>query len=184
MLFPLTKLPWLRELILKTKWIARNFHAVVLSTRCIYCLFAWVNMQLGLVCMGLWKPFEKKANVSYYIEPVVGYGQVLSPFLWTPVFTMFVQISAKQYAECKWSPGHYPLSTLCNLQQLLSPKGTPSFQVFPVGTAVSSFRLQGPGIASPVFEIFFRFGVASKKHRLMKSTYEIKHEQELKRLLP
>lgn len=56
---------------------------------------------MGLVCMGLWKRFEKQTTGSANTESQVGYGQVLSLFLWTPVFTTFVQISAKQYSQCK-----------------------------------------------------------------------------------
>jgi hypothetical protein len=56
-------------------------------------------MFMGLICMALWRNFEKKASGIYYTEEQVGYGQVLALFLWDPVFTSFIRIDAKQYSE-------------------------------------------------------------------------------------
>jgi hypothetical protein len=99
--FLFTVPPWPKQFIKRNKWVSRNFDTLIFWMRSMFCLFAWINMIMGLICMALWRSFEKQVTGQYYTEAQVEYGQVLALFLWAPVFATFVHIGAKQYSEGK-----------------------------------------------------------------------------------
>jgi hypothetical protein len=88
--FLFTVPPWPKQFIKRNKWVSRNFDTLIFWMRSMFCLFAWINMIMGLICMALWRSFEKQVTGQYYTEAQVEYGQVLALFLWAPVFATFV----------------------------------------------------------------------------------------------
>lgn len=84
-----------RRLRLRSDWMRRNETSLIFWIRCVFSVVAWMNMLMGLACIALWRHFQSVAMGSYYTEAAVGYGQVLSLFLWAPVIASILYALTK-----------------------------------------------------------------------------------------
>ncbi|KXH65580.1 hypothetical protein CSAL01_10925 [Colletotrichum salicis] len=91
---------------------------------------ALVNVFMGLICFSKWRNIQADTMGAYYMEAAVGYGQVLSLFMWVPVVGLFLQLAAKRMPkvvkDCT-SPkpsSLAPSTVVPSLEQLPSPSST------------------------------------------------------------
>ncbi|KAI0167299.1 hypothetical protein BJ166DRAFT_519570 [Pestalotiopsis sp. NC0098] len=108
--FLLTKVSLLHAVLFHPDWIKKHERLGVFWLRSIFCFFAWTNMILGLICLAGCRSFEDEVMGTYDTEAAVGYGQVLSLFLWMPVFITAFQVVAKPASiSCFRGISHLPL---------------------------------------------------------------------------
>jgi hypothetical protein len=84
--------------VIPKKWI--------MTLRYAYAFFALVNTWFALFALNGWRNLERKLFSTGDQDRDWSYGQLLSLFIWLPVFTTFAQISARQYKK-----GGYVYST-------------------------------------------------------------------------
>lgn len=102
--FILTRITWVRDFVLRSSWMRQHEDQVILWARLGFSFFAWLNMLLGLICITMWRRVQEEAMGSYYTEAEVGYGQVLSLFMWAPVLATILQLGTKRTRNRKKAP--------------------------------------------------------------------------------
>ncbi|ORY71819.1 uncharacterized protein BCR38DRAFT_493513 [Pseudomassariella vexata] len=120
-------------------------------------LFATVFVEIFGYCLGIllfilltkiiwWRYYQQRAMGSYYTEETVGYGQVLSLFLWTSVFIAFVQIITKKIPKSWYS--RIPTIPFWHSRKKASAQGIQLQQLAPLIATVTPASPTTAGIHS------------------------------------